>query len=87
MDEKQVERRGRDNGLDPDLAGAEPIELLAAVEQDLKRALRVASRVICMLEGRVVLAAAARDTNREQVTEAYFGLGRGRSAGARPGAP
>jgi branched-chain amino acid transport system ATP-binding protein len=50
------------------------------VEQDLKRALRVASRVICMLEGRIVLTAAARDTNREQVTEAYFGLGRGRAS-------
>jgi len=66
------------------IAGGSTILL---VEQDLKRALRVASRVICMLEGRVALAAAARDTNREQVTEAYFGLGRGRSAGARPGAP
>jgi len=66
------------------IAGGSTILL---VEQDLKRALRVASRVICMLEGRVVLAAAARDTDREQVTEAYFGLGLGRSAGARPGAP
>jgi branched-chain amino acid transport system ATP-binding protein len=47
------------------------------VEQDLTRALAVASRVVCMLEGRVVLEAAAGDVTREQVTEAYFGLGRG----------
>jgi branched-chain amino acid transport system ATP-binding protein len=48
------------------------------VEQDLKRALRVASRVICMLEGQIVMTAAAAETTREQVMEAYFGLGRGR---------
>jgi branched-chain amino acid transport system ATP-binding protein len=47
------------------------------VEQDLTRALAVASRVVCMLEGRVVLEAAAGAVTREQVTEAYFGLGRG----------
>jgi branched-chain amino acid transport system ATP-binding protein len=50
------------------------------VEQDLKRAMAVASRVVCMLEGRVVLEAAARDVTREQVTEAYFGLRRGQRA-------
>jgi branched-chain amino acid transport system ATP-binding protein len=46
------------------------------VEQDLGRALRVATRVACMLEGRIVLEAAAAAVTREQVTEAYFGLGR-----------
>jgi branched-chain amino acid transport system ATP-binding protein len=46
------------------------------VEQDLTRALAVAQRVICMLEGRIVLEGAARDLTREQVTEAYFGLAR-----------
>jgi branched-chain amino acid transport system ATP-binding protein len=46
------------------------------VEQDLGRALRVATRVACMLEGRIVLEAAAASVTREQVTEAYFGLGR-----------
>ena len=44
------------------------------VEQDLGRALRVASRVVCMLEGRLVLEGAAGELSREQVTEAYFGL-------------
>jgi branched-chain amino acid transport system ATP-binding protein len=46
------------------------------VEQDLGRAMRVAERVICMLEGRVVLEGRAEELSREQVTEAYFGLGR-----------
>jgi branched-chain amino acid transport system ATP-binding protein len=46
------------------------------VEQDLGRALRVAKRVACMLEGRIVLEGAAAAMTREQVTEAYFGLGR-----------
>ena len=46
------------------------------VEQDLSRALRVATRVVCMLEGRLVLQGAAGELSREQVTEAYFGLAR-----------
>jgi branched-chain amino acid transport system ATP-binding protein len=46
------------------------------VEQDLSRAMRVAHRVMCMLEGRVVLEGPAAGLTREQVTEAYFGLGR-----------
>jgi branched-chain amino acid transport system ATP-binding protein len=46
------------------------------VEQDLSRALRVATRVFCMLEGRLVLEGAAAELSREQVTEAYFGLAR-----------
>lgn len=48
------------------------------VEQDLSRALSVASRVVCMLEGRIVLQGAAADMTREHVVEAYFGLARGR---------
>jgi branched-chain amino acid transport system ATP-binding protein len=53
------------------IAGGATIVL---VEQDLARALRVASRVACMLEGSVVLEGAAGEMTREQVTEAYFGL-------------
>jgi branched-chain amino acid transport system ATP-binding protein len=49
------------------------------VEQDLARALDVASRVICMLEGRIVLEGRAGELTREQVTEAYFGLRRSRA--------
>ena len=51
------------------------------VEQDLRRAMAVADRVLCMLEGRVVLEGAPKELTREQVTEAYFGLSR-QAAGA-----
>jgi branched-chain amino acid transport system ATP-binding protein len=47
------------------------------VEQDLGRALSTARRVVCMLEGRIVLAGDASELTREQVTDAYFGLERG----------
>ena len=46
------------------------------VEQDLGRAMAIAQRVICMLEGRVVLEGRADELTRDQVTDAYFGLGR-----------
>lgn len=46
------------------------------VEQDLGCAMAVASRVICMLEGRVVLDSPAKSVTRDQVTKAYFGLHR-----------
>ncbi len=46
------------------------------VEQDLARAMSVASRVICMLEGRIVLDRPANGVTREEVTQAYFGLHR-----------
>ena len=49
---------------------------IVLVEQDLSRALSVASRVVCMLEGRLVLTGAAGELSREQVTDAYFGLAR-----------
>jgi len=52
------------------------------VEQDLTRALRVAGRVICMLEGRIALEGSAADLTRDAVTQAYFGLDKAASAGA-----
>jgi branched-chain amino acid transport system ATP-binding protein len=52
------------------------------VEQDLTRALRVAGRVICMLEGRIVLQGKAADLTREEVTQAYFGLDKKNMAAA-----
>jgi branched-chain amino acid transport system ATP-binding protein len=52
------------------------------VEQDLARALRVAGRVICMLEGRIVLQGEARSLDRDRVVEAYFGLRRPAAGGA-----
>jgi branched-chain amino acid transport system ATP-binding protein len=45
------------------------------VEQDLGRAMRIADRVICLLEGRIVLEGPAAELTRERVTAAYFGLG------------
>ena len=50
---------------------------IVLVEQDLARAMGAATRVVCMLEGRLVLEGSAGELSREQVTEAYFGLGRG----------
>ena len=52
------------------------------VEQDLGRGLGIADRVVCLLEGRIALEGAAAELSREQVTEAYFGLGK-----ARPRSP
>ena len=46
------------------------------VEQDLTRALKVAGRVICLLEGRVVLEGEASSLDRDRVVSAYFGLKR-----------
>jgi branched-chain amino acid transport system ATP-binding protein len=55
---------------------------IVLVEQDITRALRVADRVICLLEGRIVLEGRAADLTREAVTQAYFGLDKARGAGA-----
>jgi branched-chain amino acid transport system ATP-binding protein len=46
---------------------------LVLVEQNLNRALGVATRLSCMLEGRIVLECSAREATREQITSAYFG--------------
>ena len=55
------------------------------VEQDLTRAMAVADRVVCMLEGRVVLESAVADVSRDTITQAYFGLhGRHEMAEAAP---
>jgi branched-chain amino acid transport system ATP-binding protein len=46
------------------------------VEQDLNRAMRIATHLICMLEGEIVLRGRAGDLTRDAVTSAYFGLKR-----------
>lgn len=43
------------------------------VEQDIARALSVADRVYCMMEGRVTLTAPAKEVTREAIHAAYFG--------------
>jgi branched-chain amino acid transport system ATP-binding protein len=53
---------------------------IVLVEQDIGRALGVATRLACMLEGRIILQGNAKDLSREQVTEAYFGLQRAQRA-------
>ena len=52
------------------------------VDQDFTRVGGIASRVACMLEGRFVLEGESSELTREQITEAYFGLRRGRATAA-----
>jgi branched-chain amino acid transport system ATP-binding protein len=47
---------------------------IVIVEQDLVRATAFADRIICLLEGRVVLEGRAADLDHDQITRAYFGL-------------
>ena len=49
------------------------------VEQDVSQALRVASHIQCLLEGRTTLEGRPADVTADQVEAAYFGL-----AGAAP---
>ncbi len=49
---------------------------LVLVEQELTRALSVATRVICMLEGKIVLDGPTGAVSRDQIVDAYFGLHR-----------
>jgi len=46
---------------------------MVVVEQDIGKALSVADRVYCMMEGRVTLVARAADATREAIHAAYFG--------------
>jgi branched-chain amino acid transport system ATP-binding protein len=54
------------------------------VEQDVSQALRVASRIQCLLEGRTTLEGEPGDVTAEQVEAAYFGLA-GAGTAAQPG--
>ena len=47
---------------------------LIIVEQDIVQALRVASHVYCLQEGRVALQAPAQELTRETISAAYFGV-------------
>jgi branched-chain amino acid transport system ATP-binding protein len=51
------------------------------VEQDVSQALRVASHIQCLLEGRTTLEGRPADVTAEQVEAAYFGLAATASAG------
>lgn len=47
---------------------------LIIVEQDIVQALRAASHVYCLQEGRIALQGPARDLTREKISAAYFGI-------------
>jgi branched-chain amino acid transport system ATP-binding protein len=51
------------------------------VEQDVSQALRVASRLQCLLEGRTTLEGRPDEVTAEQVQAAYFGLARPAAGG------
>jgi branched-chain amino acid transport system ATP-binding protein len=53
------------------------------VEQDVSQALRVASHIQCLLEGRTTLEGRPSDVTPEQVEAAYFGLGSSAAAWSR----
>jgi branched-chain amino acid transport system ATP-binding protein len=58
---------------------------IVLVEQDLRRAMKAADRILCMLEGRIVLEAKRGEVSRDDITAAYFGIrGRHRAAGSSP---
>jgi branched-chain amino acid transport system ATP-binding protein len=52
------------------------------VEQDLNRALSVADRVICMLEGKIAAQGPVGEMTRERIMDAYFGLRQAQATGA-----
>ena len=54
---------------------------LLVVEQDIGQALDVADRVICFLEGRVVLEGTPESLTRDEISAAYFGLETSAGAG------
>ncbi|MGB8045578.1 MAG: ABC transporter ATP-binding protein [Pseudolabrys sp.] len=47
---------------------------LIIVEQDIAQALRAASQVYCLQEGRVALKGPARELTRDAISAAYFGV-------------
>jgi branched-chain amino acid transport system ATP-binding protein len=57
------------------------------VEQDVSQALRVATHIQCLLEGRTTLEGVPADVTPEQVEAAYFGLGPAAPGTAPSGGP
>ncbi|MGH9114854.1 MAG: ABC transporter ATP-binding protein [Acidimicrobiales bacterium] len=64
--------------LMPDLLSTGMAVLL--VEQDVSQALRVASRVHCLLEGRTTLEGAPENLTADQIEAAYFGVTAGHAS-------
>jgi branched-chain amino acid transport system ATP-binding protein len=65
-------------GMLPQILGTGLTVLL--VEQDVSQALRVASHIHCLLEGRTTLESRPADVTADQVEAAYFGLASATSA-------
>ena len=60
---------------------------IVLVEQDLQRCLRVADRIVCMLEGSIVASGSTAQMSREEIMDHYFGHRVARGAAAATGAP
>ena len=56
----------------PDIVGGGMTAMI--VEQDIQQALKVSSRVFCLMEGRIALEGATQDVTHEEITAAYFGV-------------
>jgi branched-chain amino acid transport system ATP-binding protein len=69
-------------GMLPDILATGLTVLL--VEQDVSQALRVASHIQCLLEGRTTLEGRPADVTADQVEAAYFGLA-GAAGASQPG--
>jgi branched-chain amino acid transport system ATP-binding protein len=69
-------------GMLPEILGTGLTVLL--VEQDVSQALRVASHIHCLLEGKTTLEGRPADVTADQVEAAYFGLATAAPA-SRPG--
>ena len=50
---------------------------LIIVEQDVRLAMEVSSRLYCLQEGRISLSGLSRELTRDRVSKAYFGIGHG----------
>jgi branched-chain amino acid transport system ATP-binding protein len=46
---------------------------IIVVEQDIAQVMRIADRLYCVREGRVVLQGAAKSMDRHEISQAYFG--------------
>jgi len=66
-------------GMLPQILGTGLTVLL--VEQDVSQALRVATHIHCLLEGRTTLEGTPADVTADQVEAAYFGLADAAAAG------
>jgi branched-chain amino acid transport system ATP-binding protein len=69
-------------GMLPQILGTGLTVLL--VEQDVSQALKVASHIQCLLEGRTTLEGKPADVTADQVEAAYFGLA-GSATASQPG--